>query len=61
MILKQLFYAYNLVLNFIICMVKFIYIHIYMYKYVHMGKMIISDFLGFLHDDVVVRAEGEMG
>lgn len=55
MILEQLFYAYYLVLNFIICMVNFIYIHIFMYKYVHMGKMIISVFLGFLPNDVVVK------
>lgn len=36
-------------------MVKLIYIHKYMYKYVHMGKMIISVFLGFLPNDVVVK------
>lgn len=39
----------------------YIYIHIYMYKYVHMGKMIISVFLGFLPDDVAVRVGEEMG
>lgn len=32
-----------------------------MYKYVLMGKMIISVFLGFLPNDIVVKAGNEMG